>query len=108
MTLAIYACTARFPEAERFGLARQMRRAAASVGTNIAEGCGRDTQGDFKRFLSMALGSASELEYQLLLAYDLRMLGASEYARLRDDVVSCKRMLATLIAKIAAAQRATQ
>ena len=71
LTLAAYRETSRFPSSEQFGLTSQMRRSAASIATNIAEGCGRGSDADFGRFLQIALGSASELEYQLLLAADL-------------------------------------
>jgi four helix bundle protein len=68
LVLAAYGATAAFPESERFGLTAQMRRSCSSIATNIAEGCGRDGKPELRRFLSIARGSASELEYQLLLA----------------------------------------
>jgi four helix bundle protein len=68
LTLAVYKLTARFPKEELYGLTSQMRRAAASVVSNIAEGCGRGGRADFGSFLQMATGSASELECQLLLS----------------------------------------
>jgi four helix bundle protein len=71
------------------------------VPANIAGGCGRRPDRDFNRFLTIALGSASELEYHLLLAYDLRMLSAAEHRRLDAAVVGCKKMLTSLIAKVA-------
>ena len=74
MTLRIYGETTTFPLEERFGLSSQMRRSASSIPTNIAEGCGRGTDPDFARFLRIALGSASELEYLLILATDLGYL----------------------------------
>ena len=72
-TLATYRLTETFPTTERYGLTQQMRRAAASIAANIAEGCGRGSDADFSRFLQMAFGSASELEYFLLVARDLRL-----------------------------------
>ena len=66
-----------FPREERYGLASQIRRSAVSIPSNIAEGCGRGTDADFRRFMQMALGSASELDYQLLLANDLGMLSST-------------------------------
>jgi four helix bundle protein len=101
VTLAVYRATETFPLEERYGLSRQLRRSALSEASNIAEGCGRDSQRDFKRFLNMALGSACELEYQLLLAYDLAMLGRAEYEQISQDLATCKRMLMALGAKIA-------
>ena len=71
LTLAVYRVTAEFPDHERYGLVSQMRRACASSGTNIAEGCGRDTNKELARFIDIATGSASEVEYQVLLARDL-------------------------------------
>lgn len=74
LTLEIYRITQRFPGVETYGLLSQMRRSASSVPTNIAEGCGRNTDKDFARFLDTAMGSASELEYQLILACDLNYI----------------------------------
>lgn len=74
-----------------------MRRAAASVGANIAEGTCRKSDGEFGRFLYIAIGSASELEYHLLLARDLRVLKSADYERLRNGVIEIKRMLTSLI-----------
>jgi four helix bundle protein len=76
LTLVIYEVSETFPAGERYGLTSQIRRAAASIPTNIAEGCGRSSSADFGRFLQMAMGSASELEYLLMLARDLRMLAS--------------------------------
>ncbi|MGA2984386.1 MAG: four helix bundle protein [Terriglobia bacterium] len=85
LTLTVYKLTARFPKEELYGLTSQMRRAAASIVCNIAEGCGRTGGADFARFLQMATGSASELEYQLLLARDLNFLKAMEYQDLEKE-----------------------
>jgi four helix bundle protein len=72
MVLAVYKLTAQFPIAERFGLSGQMRRAAISVPSNIAEGYGRVTTGEFKQFLGHARGSSAEVETQLMIAKKLR------------------------------------
>ena len=82
LSLAIYRVTAQFPRAEQFGLTSQMRRCTSSIPSNIAERCGRATNNDFAHFLQIALGSASELEYQLLLASDLGMLANPAYESL--------------------------
>ena len=99
LTLAIYESTEGFPAAERYGSTSQMRRAAASVPTNIAEGCVRSTKADFGRFLYVAIGSASELEYLVFLARDLRMISAAKQDSLTANVQEVKRMLAGLIAR---------
>ena len=95
--LAIYKITAKFPKEELYGLTSQVRRASMSIPTNIAEGCGRNTDADFARFLQMAMGSASETEYQLLLSLDLGFLNKEQYDKLNPDVTEVKRMLASLL-----------
>ena len=102
LTLLVYEVSKTFPKAEVYGLTAQIRRASASIPTNIAEGCGRSTAADFARFLQIAMGSASELEYQLLLAYDLDFLGPSEYESLTHKTVEVKKMLASFIKKLKA------
>ncbi len=97
LTLKTYQRTASFPREELFGLTSQMRRAAASIPMNLAEGCGRGSDPDFARFLHIAQGSASELEYQFLLARELQYLPEGGYSDLDHDVVEVKRMLAALI-----------
>ena len=102
LTLSSYRASAAFPKAETYGLAIQIRRCAASIAANIAEGCGKRGNGEFQRFLNIACGSASELEYHFLLAHDLTFLGDLEYQRLNNDVVEVKRMLASLARKVEA------
>jgi four helix bundle protein len=97
VTIAIYTASRSFPQEELYGLTSQMRRASASIGANIAEGSCRKGDTEFGRFLQIAIGSASELEYHLLLARDLRVLEATDYERLSGEVVEVKRMLASLI-----------
>jgi len=99
LTVEIYTVTAQFPREELYSLTSQLKRAAASVGANIAEGCGRGSDLDFSRFLLIAMGSASELEYHLLLARDLGFLPKDAYDRLNLRTTEVKRMLASLIAK---------
>lgn len=100
LTLGIYQVTASFPDSERYGLSSQMRRCSASIAANIAEGCGRGGRKDFARFLRMATGSASELEYHLLLAKDLRMIDAEKPQRLTSDAAEVRRMLAGLLRRL--------
>jgi four helix bundle protein len=101
-TLRVYACTKNFSTTERFGLTSQMRRAATSIPSNIAEGCVRSSDADFARFLHIALGSASELEYFELLARDLRYLDEACYEHINSDAQEVKRMLTALIARLRA------
>jgi four helix bundle protein len=100
LTLDVYKSTKAFPREENYGLCAQMRRACASIPTNIAEGCGRDGRAELARFLQIAMGSASELEYQLLLARDLRILDCGAFIRHSSDLEQIKRMLASYIHKI--------
>jgi four helix bundle protein len=79
LTLDIYKATVKFPKEETYALTSQIRRASASVAANIAEGCGRGADADFGRFLQIAMGSASELEYHLLLAYELKFINQFLY-----------------------------
>lgn len=76
LTLSIYRLTANFPTNERYGLTSQLQRASASIGANLAEGCGRETDADYRRFVQMAAGSACEVEYHLILSRDLGLLDA--------------------------------
>jgi len=101
LTLDIYRVTANFPKEELFGLTSQTRRASSSIPANIAEGCGRNSDADFCRFLTIAMGSASELKYQLLLAKDLGFINEI-YERLETEIVEVKRMLTALIQKLKA------
>ena len=77
-----------------------MRRCSASIGANIAEGCGKRGNGEFQRFLQIASGSASELDYHLLLARDLGFLGDDEYKNLLQDLMQMRRMLTALLQKV--------
>ena len=102
VTLEVYEATRGFPREEVYGLTSQMRRAAASVCANIAEGCGKRGNAEFQRFLNIASGSASELEYHFLLARDLNLLSEPDHRRLHNSVVEVKRMLASLTKKVEA------
>jgi four helix bundle protein len=96
LTMAIYKCTASFPDNERFGLTTQMRRAAASIPANIAEGCGRRSDNELGRVVRISLGSATELEYHLFLAKDLGLLSISLYDLLINTTNAVQGMLASL------------
>jgi four helix bundle protein len=100
LTLAIYGITQKFPKAELFGLTSQIRRASASVGANIAEGCGRRSDPEMKRFVQIARGSANELEYHLLLARDLQLLQVDEFKELETKTLEIQRMLAVLTQRL--------
>ena len=102
LTLAIYKRTASFPKQEQYGLTVQLRRCSASIPANIAEGCGRSGNAELARFLRIAMGSASELEYHLLLAHDLNFLSTSDYTPLTHDVVEIKKMLTSYVQKLIA------
>jgi four helix bundle protein len=101
-TLDVYQLTRPFPLDERFGLTNQIRRACASIGANLAEGCGRKSDADMARFVQIAMGSASEAEYHLLLAHDLHFLAAADYKRLNGEVTEIKRMLSALLSTLRA------
>jgi four helix bundle protein len=100
LTLQVYQVTAKFPQDEIYGLRSQIRRACASIPTNIAEGCGRQSDADFGRFLSIAMGSASELEYLLFLSKDLNLINESDYKILNEQLIEIKRMLGSFITKL--------
>jgi four helix bundle protein len=102
LTVALYEATRSFPKDEVYGLTSQIRRAGASIPANIAEGCGRSGDTEFGRFLQIALGSASELEYHLLLANDLKMFSKEDYARFDGQINEVKRMLIVFIQKLKA------
>ena len=100
LTLEIYETTRDVPRDEIYGLTSQIRRASASIGANIAEGCGRRSDPEMKWFIQIARGSASELEYHLLLARDLRFLTGAEFDDLEAKVLEIQRMLAALTQRL--------
>jgi four helix bundle protein len=100
LTLAVYKATSGFPRQERFGLTSQMRRCSASIGANIAEGCGKRGNNEFQRYLQIASGSASELDYHFLLARDLRFLEEMDYRRLASELLQLRKMLTSLLQKV--------
>ncbi len=102
LTLAVYKITGKFPREEQYGLTSQIRRSCTSIPANIAEGCGRGGVAELARFLQIAMGSASELEYYFLLARDLAYLKPSDYEQLTNGVTEVKRMLTAFIQKLRA------
>ena len=96
LTLATYRYTQGFPSEERYGLTSQMRRSCASIAANLAEGCGRRSDGEMARYVQIAMGSGAELCYHLLLAKDLGLLKSADYGRLDADLNEIMRMLSAL------------
>jgi four helix bundle protein len=102
LVLGVYKVARQFPKEETYGLSAQIRRASVSIAANIVEGNGRGSDAEMARFLQIALGSACELEYELLLSQDLEYLTAAAYAPLASDVTETKRMLSIFIKKLKA------
>jgi len=100
--LALCQITASFPRAENYGLTAQIRRAAASIPSNLAEGCGRGGDAESARFCCIARGSASELEYHLLLSRDLKLIRLDDYEKLDPRITEIKRMLTVFVQKLTA------
>jgi len=97
-TLDMYSVTRDFfPKEELFVLTSQLRRSSASIPTNIAEGCGRKSNADLARFLQISLGSATEAEYQLLLAKDLNYINNEVYSNFNKEIIEIKKMLNSFI-----------
>ncbi len=105
LTLATYRATASFPKDEQYGLRSQIRRCCFSIPSNIAEGCGRGTDADFNRFLQIAMGSASELEYFLILVHDLKLIPSDACRHLSEEVAEVRRMLNGLMQKVKSKRR---
>ena len=102
ITLKIYSLTKGFPKEEIYSITSQVRRCSSSIPANIAEGCGKNTKNDFGRFLNIALGSANETEYFLLLAKDLSYLKTEDHKHLEKCINEIKAMLISLIKKVRA------
>ena len=100
LTLAIYKATQQFPKEEMFGLTSQIRRAVSSIPTNIAEGCGRRTNAELANFLNIASGSASEVEYEILLAKDLGYITTEQCEEWTREVSEIRSMIATYMSKL--------
>lgn len=100
LTLAIYTVTADFPRHELYGISSQMRRSAVSIASNIAEGYGRGGDRELFRFITIALGSANELEYQLLLAKDLGYIPKNDHKEYESSLQRLKRRLVVFSRKV--------
>jgi len=100
LTVSIYGLAAQFPKEELYGLSQQMRRAAVSVSSNIAEGWGRGATGDYLRFLRIARGSLCELETQIQLAQRLNFMAPADVQELLDGTAECKKVLQGLIGSV--------
>jgi four helix bundle protein len=99
-TLEVYSLTKNFPKEEIYGLTSQIRRASSSIPTNISEGCGRDSDAEFNRFLTIALGSASESEYLLILSKELNYIDTSSFEKLNSDINMIKQKIYSLKQKL--------
>jgi len=99
-TLKIYEYTKSFPKDELYGIISQIRRAASSIPTNISEGCGRTSDAEFNRFLTIALGSASEVEYLIILSKDLNYIDKNSFTELNQEINTIKRKIYTLKQKL--------
>jgi four helix bundle protein len=102
LTLRVYKITQNFPKEELYGLVSQMRRACSSIPTNLAEGCGRNSKAETIKFFNIAIGSASELEYQLILAFDLNYIDQEVYSQVSNELVEVRRMLYSFVQKLKA------
>ena len=100
LVLRVYKVSEHFPASEKWGLVTQMRRAAVSIPSNIAEGCGRNGDAEMRRFLKIALGSASELHYHLLLARDLEYLSPAHADEMMGEVGGIRGMLQALCKRL--------
>jgi four helix bundle protein len=100
LTLAVYKATQSFPEDERFGLTSQIRRASASIPANLAEGCGRRSDGEMARYIQIAMGSGAELSYHFLLSKDLGLMQSAEYESMSSDLSEVMRMLSSFSGRL--------
>lgn len=100
LALAVYAATELFPKCEEEGLGGRLRRSGSAIPAHIAHACGEESDADMAAELHRALGSASELEYTLLLAHELQLLQAGDYSALHENVSEVKRMLTGFLRKV--------
>ena len=100
MAISAYRLVAQFPQYEQFGLSSQLRRAAISRPSNIAEGCGRKSKKDLAHFIQIAIGSSSEVEYQLFLAKDLKYINENTWRALNNNVIEIRKMMFAFVNKL--------
>jgi four helix bundle protein len=100
LTLRLYERSRNFPKEEFYGLTSQLRRAAMSIGANLAEGCGRQTTPELARYVRIAMGSASELDYHLLLARDFGFLKSDEHSDFVEELTRIRKMLTALLIRL--------
>jgi four helix bundle protein len=100
LTLELYRLSRSFPREEIYGVTSQLRRAAASVGANLAEGCGRRTSSELARFVRIAMGSASELDYHLLLCRDLGLLKDTDFQRTAKELTEVRKMMTAFLTRV--------
>lgn len=104
LSLAIYRLTASFPREEVYGLTNQLRRASVSIASNIAEGYGRGTKGEYRQFLSIARGSNLEVQTQLVIAKELRFASSASIEAAEGLTIEIDKMLNTILKKLRAGQ----
>jgi len=100
LTLDLYRVSREFPREETYGITSQLRRAAVSVGANLAEGCGRRTSNELARFVKIAMGSASELDYPLLFCRDLGFMNEGDSIRTSSDLTEMRKMLTAFLNRV--------
>ncbi|HEY6307726.1 MAG TPA: four helix bundle protein [Candidatus Angelobacter sp.] len=100
LTLELYQMSRTFPREEIYGLTSQLRRAAVSMGANLAEGCGRRTSSELARFVRIAMGSASELDYHLLLSRDLGFLRDEDFQRAAQALTEVRKMMTSFLGSV--------
>src|ERR1041385_7703136 len=100
LTLELYRISRQFPREEVYGITGQLRRAAVSIGANLAEGCGRRTSSELARFVRIAMGSASELDYHLLLSRDLGFMAGDEFTSASAALTEVRKMLTSFLSSV--------
>ena len=100
LAVEIYQITKTFPKSELFGITSQLRRASLSVPTNIAEGCGRESIPELKRFMIIANGSITEVQYLLFFGFEIDLINNIHYEQLYKQALSIKKRLSAYISKL--------
>lgn len=100
LTLRLYQLSRAFPREEMYGVTSQLRRASVSIGANLAEGCGRRSSSELARFVRIAMGSASELDYHLLLSRDLGFLKAEDFRQVSRDLTEVRKMMTSFLSSV--------